>query len=266
MKLHHPLLLSTLCSSLLLAGGDITPVSPVTQTPSIEVSTPENAWSFELEPYVLIATMSGKSKIGRAPTLEIDVDFGTILENLDMAAMAHFEAHNKNGFGIWLDYGFMDLSSDITGPVGGVTDARVRQGILEAFASYRQPLGDGHIDYLAGIRWWDNDFDIAHNQLPIDISIEEDWVDPVIGAKWVTPLNQRWLFSLHGTIGGFGVGSDLSASGSVGVKYVINDLLDLDLQYKTIWADYESGTRGQKDYFAYDVTTYGPTIGLNFKF
>jgi len=49
------------------------------------------------------------------------------------------------------------------------------------------------------------------------------------------------------------------------VKYIISDLLDLNIQYKVLWADYESGTEGQKGYFAYDVTTYGPIIGLNFK-
>jgi len=261
MKLTNLLFSSALLSSALFAGGDIVPVEPVIDAPVIETK----AWSYEFEPYMLIASMTGNSKIGRAPTLEIDVDFGKILENLDIGAMAHFEAMNRNGWGIWIDYGFMDLSSDISGPVGGVTNARVRQGILEVFGMYRQPLANGHVDYLAGIRWWDNDFDIGHNALPIDIEVEEDWVDPVVGLKWTTAINENWKFSAYGTIGGFGVASDLTAGGSVGVKYVISDLLDLDLQYKALWADYESGTKGQKGYFAYDVTTYGPIVGLNFK-
>lgn len=263
MKPIQNFLLSLLSSSFLIAGGDIAPIEPAVQTPTIPT---QNGWTYELEPYLLIASMTGSSKIGRAPTLEVDVDFGTILENLDMGAMVHFEAHGSNGWGYWIDYGFMDLSSDISGPVGGVIDARVRQGILEAFVLYRQALDNGHFDYLAGIRWWDNDFDIKHNALPIDVKIDENWIDPVIGGRWSAPLNESWLFSLHGTIGGFGVSSELSASGSVGFKYEINEMMDLDLQYKTLWADYESGTRGQKGYFAYDVTTYGPIVGLNFKF
>jgi len=255
---------SILSASLLFAGGNISPIEPELEMTVSETQASE--WSYEFEPYMLIASMSGNSKVGRTPTLEIDMNFGTILENLDMAAMVHFEAHNKNGWGIWLDYGFMDLSSDITGPVGGVTNARVRQGMFEAFGMYRQPLANGTIDYLAGIRWWDNDFDIDHQAIPGAINIEEDWIDPVVGARWTTALNENWNFSMYGTIGGFGVASDLTASGSVGVKYVINDLLDLDLQYKALWADYASGTKGQQGYFAYDTTTYGPIIGLNFKF
>ena len=229
-----------------------------------DIPEPNNAWSYELEPYMLIASMSGTSKVVRGPTLEIDVNFGTILENLDIGAMIHFEAHNQNGWGLWLDYGFMDLSSDITAPVDGVINARVRQGTLEAFAMYRQPVSNGTLDYLVGIRWWDNDFDIGHSALPIDIEVEEDWVDLVAGARWTTDISKSWKFSVNGTVAG--LGSDLSLSGAVGVKYVINDLLDFDLQYKAIWVDYESGTKGQAGYFAYDVTAYGPTVGLNFKF
>ncbi len=262
MKLKNLLASSVLLSSTLFAGGDIAPVEPVI----VEEVPVANAWSFEFEPYMLIASMSGDAKIGRTPAVEIGMNFGDILEKLDIGAMAHFEAVHQSAWGIWLDYGFMDLSSDITGPVDGVTDARMRQGTFEAFAMYRQPLENGYIDYLAGIRWWDNDIDVSHNLLPIDVEIEEDWVDPVIGARWTTAINESWKFSLLGTVGGFGVGSDLTASGAVGFKYVINNLLDLDLQYKALWADYESGTKGQKGYFAYDVTTYGPIIGLNFKF
>jgi len=63
---------------MLFAGGDIVPVEPSVE----EIPVATSAWSYELEPYMLIASMTGHSKVGRAPTLEIDVDFGTILENL----------------------------------------------------------------------------------------------------------------------------------------------------------------------------------------
>lgn len=262
MRYHH-LLLSTLCSSLLIAGGDIDSEVPVIQTPT---ENSINDWSYQLEPYIFASQISGTTQIGRLPKLDIDVDFGTIVENLDFAAMLHFEALHKNGWGIWLDYGFMNLSSDITGPFAGKNDAEIHQGILEAFAMYRQPLSNGYIDYLAGISWWKNDLGNSNNSFPINIEANQNWVDPIIGARWSAPINNQWLFSLQGTIGGFGVGSQMSGTASVGVKYAINDSLDFDLQYKSIWVDYETGTPGENGYFAYDVATYGPIIGLNFKF
>jgi len=214
MKLTNLLFSSALLTSTLFAGGDIVPVEPVVDTPVVETKT----WSYEFEPYLLMATMTGETKLGRSPTVEIDMDFGDILEKLDIGFMGHFEAHNQNGWGIWIDYGFMDLSSDITGPVGGVTDMRMRQGVLEAFGMYSQSLGSGNIDYLAGIRWWDNDIDVSHNLLLLDVEVEEDWVDPVIGARWTTAINESWEFSVLGTVGGFGMGSDLSAGGAIGCQ------------------------------------------------
>ena len=261
MKTKNIIISSVVLSSLLFSGDDITPID----TEVIKI-TEDSKWSYQLEPYILIASMSGTSTVGRTPTAEIDVDFGTILENLDIGAMGHFEAHHQNGWGIWIDYGFMDLSRDTDAPVGGVLNARVRQGTLEAFATYRQELSVGYVDYLAGIRWWDNDFDIGHSAIPKEINVEEDWVDPVVGARWTTAINESWIFSLQGSVGGFGLGSDISVGGIIGAKYIINDLVDFDIQYKALWADYESGTKGKKGYFAYDVTTYGPIIGLNFKF
>jgi hypothetical protein len=66
-------------------------------------------WTFSVEPYVLAASIAGDASIGRVTGVEIDVDFSTILEKLEMAAMVHFEAHSGNGWGFALDYGFMDL-------------------------------------------------------------------------------------------------------------------------------------------------------------
>ncbi len=71
MQLHKILLGSALLSSILFAGGDITP-TPVVEEPVV-VET--KAWSFEFEPYMLIASMSGDSIIGRSPTAEIDMTF-----------------------------------------------------------------------------------------------------------------------------------------------------------------------------------------------
>jgi len=249
MKIKEAIVISTILSSILCAGNST-----------------EKSWSYQIEPYMLIASMNGTAKIGHTPTMEIDVDFGTILDHLDMGAMVHFEAHHQSGWGLWLDYGFMDLSSDINGNRGGLLSTSIRQGILEAYATYKQPLEVGYIEYFSGIRWWDNDLDIEHSAITKSINLKDDWIDPVVGLKWSTTIYEDWKFNIESSIGGFGVGSDLSVGGIVGVSYVINDLLDINLKYKTLWADYEKGTKGRKGYFQYDVTTSGAIIGVNFKF
>lgn len=253
---------ATFLSCILFAGGDIAPVEPIIEAPVVE----NKAWSFELEPYLMITNIDGTSKFGNFPTAELSVDFDTILDNLEMAAMVHMEAHHQSGWGFWIDYGFMDLANDID-PIKRIDSLQVRQGVLEVVGLYRQALPNGYVDYLAGIRWWDNDYDIDYT-VPLlgrtdTLSKEVDWVDVIVGARYTHILNESWKLRIHGDIGGGG--SDFTAGASAGVIYTINDLLDVDLKYKATWVDYEEGTAGQKDYFVYDTVTHGLILGLNVK-
>jgi len=227
-------------------------------------------WTYQVEPYVLASSIEGDTSISRATGLAVDVDFSDILEVLDIGAMGHFEAHHSSGWGTILDYGFMDLSDDIAGPRGGVVQAKVRQGVLEALVARRREIGNGYIDYLAGVRWWDNDIDVTIDAavLPgtLIANIEEDWADLIVGVRWATQLNDKWTFKLRGDIGGLGLEADFTTSISAGLRYQLTEKIDLDLQYKSLWIDFEDGSRGQPGYFAFDTVTHGPVVGFIFNF
>ena len=227
-------------------------------------------WSYQFEPYVLASSIEGDAGIGRAVGVAVDVDFSDILEVLDMGLMGHFEAHHSNGWGVALDYGFMDLGADISGTRGGIVDAQIRQGVLEAMVVRRFPSGNGHIDYLAGVRWWDNDIDVIVDPAVLPgtttFAIKQDWVDLIIGARWMNPVNDKWDFVFRADIGGLGVESDFTSAISTGFHYKMTDSMDLDLQYKANWVDFESGAPGQAGYFKYDTVTHGPIVGVIFNF
>ena len=227
-------------------------------------------WTFSIEPYVLAASIAGDASIGRVTGAEVDVDFSTILEKLDMAAMIHFEAHSGNGWGFAFDYGFMDLSDDIFGERGGIVDVRVRQGTFEGLLirqSSNEAIG---LEYFAGFRWWDNDIDIAidpailpgTNQRKVDAS----WIDLIVGARWTRDLSERWQMQLRGDVGGFGIESDFTSSLSASFLYQFSQRFSLDLQYRALWVDYAEGKSGQPGYFAYDTVTHGPIVGLKIAF
>ncbi len=232
-------------------------------------TTDQKSWSFDLEPYLMATSIAGIASVGRVTGVDVDVEFSDILETLNIAAMIHFEAHHESGWGIWLDYGFMDLSQDTAGPVGGVASTDIRQGVFEAFALYRQELTQGKIDYIAGVRLWKNNIDATVDAAMFpgsqSIKIRADWLDAVVGARWIHYLNDTWQFRLRGDIGGLGLASNFTGTASVGIIYVINDLMDIDLTYKATWVDYEEGTKHTTDYFEYDTVTHGPILGLNFK-
>lgn len=227
-------------------------------------------WEFMIEPYLMGTSIEGDFGSGRIEQAEIDVDFGTLLENLDMAGMIHMEAISPGNIGFALDYGFMDSSGGKSFDTGQGIDARVRQGVLEAQVFYRNQLQNASIDYIAGVRWWDNDIDIdvdlPNLEQRLSASVEEDWVDFVVGLRWYSYLSENWAFELYGDIGGLDFASEFTSTVKLGVQYKMTDLLTLDVKYKATWVDYEDGTPGEPGYFSYDTVTHGPVVGLVFTF
>jgi hypothetical protein len=91
-----------------------------------------SGWTYEIEPYLFINNIDGNAKIGLAPHSELEVDFGTIFDNLNMAGMIHFEAHHDSGWGLAVDYAFMDLGQKGANKTGGINKVSMRQGVFEA--------------------------------------------------------------------------------------------------------------------------------------
>lgn len=229
-----------------------------------------DAWKFSIEPYMMITSIDGHAGVGRVTGATVAVDFDDILENLDVAGMIHLEAHHESGWGALIDYGFMNLGADISGPLGGIVDTDVHQGILELFVVRRIDLAHSSIELYGGLRWWDNDIDIKIDPqvLPgsLKASVKEDWFDPVVGVRFKLPVSEKWTVVLRGDVGGFGAGSDFTALTAAGLVYNFYESVSLDMQYKALWVDYEAGAKGTPGYFAYDTTTHGPVVGIIFGF
>ena len=229
-----------------------------------------SGWAYMVEPYLLASTIEGDASLGRVTGVDVDVDFGAILESLDIGAMVHFEAIRDDQWGVILDYGFMNLSDKVSTARDGVVEADVHQGVLEAFVMRRFQNGPGSVDVFAGVRWWDNDIgatvDLA--LLPGERSreVKQDWVDPVIGARWNHPLNDRWKLALRGDAGGFGIESEFTATLAASATYSFKSSLAVEIAYKALWVDFEEGTRQTPGYFAYDTVTHGPLVGLVINF
>lgn len=227
-------------------------------------------WEFEIQPYVLFTSIEGNAGIGRVTGADVDISFGDILEILDTGAMIHFEAHHTSGWGLVLDYGYMDLSDDITGPRGGVVDLKIRQGVFQAELMYRRALGKSHIDYLGGIRWWDNNLEATIDPVLLpgtaNPEIAEDWVDVFVGVRLKTPIHEKWNIVLRGDAGGLGMQADFTGSALAGLQYNFNDKMGIDVQYKGTWVDYDGGTQGSPGYFGYDTVTHGPLLGFVYRF
>ncbi len=222
-------------------------------------STP-GGWQFTLAPYAVAAAMDGAATV-RGVEADVDVPFETIVENLDMTFMGHFDMQNER----WLvssDLIYMDLEGDAE-VANGTGTATMQETIFEVAGGYRVTPA---LTLLAGGRWVDLGLGLryAGPNLERNVDASKSWVDPFVGAHLVAPLSDRWWLGVHGDVGGFGVGSELAWQAYANVGFRASDLVSVIVGYRALDMDYEDGSGD--DLFRYDVLTAGPQIGVAFRF
>lgn len=219
-------------------------------------------WKHEVAPYFMAAGMDGVTGVGDV-TADVDVSFSDVAENLEMGFMGMYRG-SKGPYSISLDTIYMDLEADKTGPAGLLLgDVSMQQVAIEADVGYQ--LSEG-FEVFAGLRY---------NELRSRVkatgplgqveaaSGSEDWVDPVVGARYTWPFADDWSLLLRGDIGGFGVGSDFAWQGIVTVRWQSSERVGWLLAYRHMDMDYKgSNARG----FTYDMAISGPGLGVVFSF
>ncbi|WP_153912576.1 hypothetical protein [Shewanella sp. TC10] len=230
-----------------------------------DFSTTEASWKHSVEIYGLALNIRGDTTVNDQ-NLEVDVDPQFIMDTLEMTAMVHFEGVHENQWGYYIDYSFMKLNGETNNILDNTNnivlkgDIDIRQGVLEAKGFKRYVYGDNTLDYTFGLRWWDNDIDMQlyrkdNNAIFSEINLEDDWIDYVIGVRWMNPINKDWLFYFSADVG-LGADTDFTSSVLTGVRYQINSWSDLNMGYKSTWVDYDN-----EDNFAYDTASQGFLIG-----
>ena len=226
-------------------------------------------WSFVVAPYLLVPSISGDASLGRIDGADVDISGSDILSSLELGAMLQVEARHASGWGAMLNYAFMDLGKDLSGPLGYTSvDTDIFQGMLEGFATYRFEYQRGTVDLYGGARWWDIGLDLDANTPlgSVSYSRDEDWVDPVIGARWMPRLSESFRLLIQGDVGGFGAASDFTWCAQAGVLWDVTATTSVALLYKALGVDYQTGARGTRSFFEYDTITQGPLLGLILKF
>lgn len=226
-------------------------------------------WSFVVAPYGLLPSITGDAAVGRIDDAEVELDPGDVLESLEFGAMLEVEARHSSGYGVLLNYAFMNLGNNATGPLGFTDlDADIFQGLLEGFGTYRFNLEKSTLDAYAGVRWWDINIDIDATT-PLgsrSLSRDKDWVDPVIGLRWLPRLDEKWRLLVQGDVGGFDMASHFTWGVQAGAMWDGGESWSVVLLYKLLSVDYETGDKNTSSYFAYDTITQGPLLGVVFRF
>lgn len=69
----------------------------------------------------------------------------------------------------------------------------------------------------------------------IERSVKPDWVDRVVGIRWLHDFNKEWIFQAQADIGGFGIISEFTSTLATGVQYKMSDSMTLNIKYKATW-------------------------------
>ncbi|WP_272699579.1 hypothetical protein [Desulfovibrio sp. Fe33] len=219
-----------------------------------EDSTASREWQFELTPYLWFINISGDTSV-RGNSGTSDMEYSKISDMLEESFAVYHEGHNGE-FGYIVDASYMQLKGEEDTAIGSV-GYKSEQTVLEVLGFYSQHvLSDSRIDYLAGIRYNDAKITLSRNN---SYSRGIDWVDPVVGLRWVTHINDKSKISIRGDIGGFGLGSQHTLMGAVTYDYNPWKHFGFKVGVKAVNTYYTQ----EKNSYKTDSTTWGPLVGFN---
>jgi len=227
--------------------------------PQATAQSSSGGWEYSIAPYMWASGMEGKMTIADIEG-DLDVPFETIVENLDLALMAHYDMRNDR----WVltsDLIFVDLehAEDVE---GGTVTAGLDMTIFEVVVGYRVSPA---VALLAGARWVDMGTSLQLSGEPEgDGSASKDWIDPLVGVQVFTPLSEKWWVGVRGDIGGFGVGSELSWQAYANLGLRVSRVTSLVLGYRALDIDYVDGELPH--YVGLDLLVSGPQLGAVFTF
>jgi len=241
-----------------------------------EKTSQNSGWEFAVAPYMWFLSLDGDVTV-KGNESDLDLSFSDIWDELNIAAMLTFDAR-KGKWGIFGDMIGANLGKSET--VDGIDiDPTVKLALLTGGGSYQlgkwklsnaagQAVPVVSIDALAGVRYTYLDVDIDLKGVG-DTSGDQDWFDPLIGARAFFDLSEHWTLALEGNVGGFGIGSDFTwgALGTLGYRFRLfseSNNARMAGGYRAIYQDYADGSGTDK--FEWDVTYHGPILGLEIDF
>jgi hypothetical protein len=260
-------------------------ILPAVYAPSLaaEEKPAESGWEFTVAPYLWAISMNGNVTV-RGLEADVDASFNDIWDELNFAFMLAYEAR-KGRWGLWGNTIYSNLGdSDVEGPAGLTkVDPTVTAFWQELGGFYRVgtwDLADNPgkkapsvtLDTFFGARYTyldtKIDFEGVFSSLINNIDQDKSWLEPLIGARTIWDLNERWVLTLAGDIGGVAFGSDFawSASGLIGYQFNLfgENNARVFAGYRGLSQDYSDGSGNDK--FEWDVTLHGPILGLAIRF
>ena len=201
----------------------------------------DSGWSNQGLIYLLGPTLDGTSGVGPFDT-DVDLSAGDVFDNLDSAFLGMYRGEGER-WGVLIDVVYMDLKADGGGDGGRLAgEVELEQTTAIVSATYRLSRTT---QLMAGALYNDISGGISltgPREEPRGQTMGEDWVDPIVGVLFETPIGAgNWSFTGSAQVGGFGVGSDLVTILTGSFSYRFDNWSSIDIGYRYLDFDYEDG-------------------------
>ena len=213
---------------------------------------------FTVTPYLWAVGIDGDIQAHGEDT-NVSMDFQDVVENLDMAASALFEAN----VGDWVSYAMVDYLSLDSGDVdtrypGIDADLEMDSTLATVATGYRVHMSErSTIDVQVGIRYAQMDTELwieGVGQRDADNNV----YDGILALRPRLALSRNWTFSPTMSIGAGD--SDLTWELSPQFVYDCDCGFEVRVGYRNLNYDFEKGSDSM------DLTIKGPVIGVGFSF
>jgi hypothetical protein len=252
--------------------GMIASLLAVPQAWSAEASP--DGWQFAGSLYLWAPDIKGETVAGP----DIEIDFDTIIENLDLVYMGNLGAR-KGKWSLLADVIYMDLEDDsdstlFQGPLGNLTltltDVAMEAWIVTPIVAYNIVHTDSlDLNLLAGARYFwlettvktKTEHRILNETTRFSATESGDVWDGIVGARGSINLNDKWSLPFH-----FDVGTgdtDLTWQAVALVMYNVGRW-NVALGYRHLEWDFDDSNTGG-DVFD-DLYISGPIFGVEYSF
>jgi len=224
-----------------------------------------DSWKIDVAPYLWAINMNGHVQVGPAK-LSVSQSFSDIMKHFQGGGMLWLNAH-KGKFGVFSNLLYSVLQDHQTIDAINIS-AHNNFGIFSAGVSYEvlrkinaNQVSQLAIELLAGARTTLNNTTLHVDQY--SFTDNQNWTDPIIGARATYDINKKWQVTGVGDIGGINNHNSYDLQGYIGykpTKPLIFDDLTLYLGYRLLHQKYTTGSG--LTFYAWNMTISGPVLGL----
>ncbi len=228
----------------------------------------DDQWHFAVSPYLWLPGVHGT--VGAFDrNADIKVSAANLLSHFRLGVLGAGEAR-RNRIVSTLDFLYLRLGSDKAipfPPQEGVIYANLTANIviLTPKVGYRLINQEKlKADFLTGFRYWYFGENLSFNPAnALNFSKSQNWVDPLVGGRVITPLSPKTGVTIAGDVGGWGTGSQLEYQVVGLLGYKIKPNLTLQAGYRYLYFDYQRFTQvNPRINLAFSGVIFGATWNL----